>query len=193
MKLLSRSAIFGVMCLLTNLTFPTAHSSSPIYGSLDYTNGKVLFLGDVLKIDAGWCWPSKKPTQSLAKKRLEIYKSGRWQSVGKVVFLKSADCPSKSPYVQQFQWEVDEFGILSPDQISGVLRLRNSAVKPTIYSKVNVFESESAYQGKLKADEEAERKAKEKRAAEAGLMLMCLIKGGEWNSLAGYCVYPPGG
>ena len=192
MKLLSRSAVLGVMCLLANLTFPTAHSSSPIYGSLEYTNDEVLFLGDILKIDAGWCWPSKKPTQSLGKKRLEIYKSGRWQSVGKVVYLKSADCPNKTPYIQQFQWEIDEFGILATDQISGVLRLRNSAVKPTIYSKINVFESEVAYQGKLRADEEAERKAKEKRAAEAGLMLMCLIKGGEWNSLAGYCVYPPG-
>jgi len=191
MKLLSRSAVFGVMCLLANLTFPTAHSSSPIYGSLEYTNDEVLFLGDILKIDAGWCWPSKKPSGSTAKKRLEIYKSGRWQSVGKVVFLKSADCEKKTPYIQQFQWEIDEFGMLSPDQISGVLRLRNSAVKPTIYSKIRVFESEVAYQGKLRADEEAERKAKEKRAAEAGLMLMCLIKGGEWNSLAGYCVLPP--
>ncbi len=175
------------------MALPYAHSSSPIYGSLEYTNDEVLFLGDILKVDAGWCWPSKKPSQSLAKKRLEIYKSGRWQSVGKVVFLKSADCQSKTPYIQQFQWEIDEFGMLSPDQISGVLRLRNSAVKPTIYSKINVFESEFAYQGKLRADEEAERKAKEKRAAEAGLALMCLIKGGEWNSLAGYCVYPPGG
>jgi hypothetical protein len=193
MKLISRSAVFGVICLVANLTFPTAHSASPTYGSLEYTNDEVLFLGDILKIDAGWCWPSKKPSQSLAKKRLEIYKSGRWQSVGKVVFLKSADCEKKTPYIQQFQWEIDEFGMLSPDQISGVLRLRNSAVKPTIYSKIKVFESEVAYQGKLRADEEAERKAKEKRAAEAGLMLMCLIKGGEWNSLAGYCVYPPGG
>ncbi len=188
-----RGTILSVWILILSMALPYAHSSSPIYGSLEYTNDEVLFLGDILKVDAGWCWPSKKPSQSLAKKRLEIYKSGRWQSVGKVVFLKSADCQSKTPYIQQFQWEIDEFGMLSPDQISGVLRLRNSAVKPTIYSKINVFESEFAYQGKLRADEEAERKAKEKRAAEAGLALMCLIKGGEWNSLAGYCVYPPGG
>jgi hypothetical protein len=188
-----RGTILSVWILILSMALPYAHSSSPIYGSLEYTNDEVLFLGDILKIDAGWCWPSKKPSQSLAKKRLEIYKSGRWQSVGKVVFLKSAECEKKTPYIQQFQWEIDEFGILSPDQISGVLRLRNSAVKPTIYSKIKVFESEVAYQGKLRADEEAERKAKEKRAAEAGLALMCLIKGGEWNSLAGYCVYPPGG
>jgi hypothetical protein len=193
MRKVFRGTILSVWILILSMALPYAHSSSPIYGSLEYTNDEVLFLGDILKVDAGWCWPSKKPSQSLAKKRLEIYKSGRWQSVGKVVFLKSADCQSKTPYIQQFQWEIDEFGMLSPDQISGVLRLRNSAVKPTIYSKIKVFESEVAYQGKLRADEEAERKAKEKRAAEAGLMLMCLIKGGEWNSLAGYCVYPPGG
>lgn len=175
---------------MANLTFPTAHSSSPIYGSLDYTNGEVLFLGDILKIDAGWCWPSKKPTQSLAKKRLEIYKSGRWQSVGKVVYLESADCPNKSPYIQQFQWEVDEFGMLSPDQISGILRLRNSAVKPTIYSKITVFESELAYQAKLKATEIADKKAAEERTAIAVAIFNCVVRGGEWNSAGNYCINP---
>lgn len=193
MKKTSKGSILGVLVLILSMSLPYAHSSTPLYGSLEYTNDEVLFLGDILKIDAGWCWPTKKPTQTLAKKRLEIYKSGRWQSVGKVVFLKSADCQKKTPYIQQYHWEIDEFGMLSPDQISGVLRLRNSAVTPTIYSKINVFESQVAYDNKLKAIEEADRKAKEKRAAEAGLMLMCLIKGGEWNSLAGYCVYPPGG
>jgi hypothetical protein len=67
----------GVLVLILSMALPHAHSSSPTYGSLEYTNDEVLFLGDNLKIDAGWCWPSKKPTQSLAKKRLEIYKSGR--------------------------------------------------------------------------------------------------------------------
>jgi hypothetical protein len=190
MKLLSRSAVFGVICLVANLTFPTAHSSSPIYGSLEYTNDEVLFLGDILKVDAGWCWPSKKPSQSLAKKRLEIYKSGRWQSVGKVVFLKSADCQSKTPYIQQFQWEIDEFGSLSPDQISGVLRLRNSAVKPTIYSKIVVFESEAAYQAKLEADELADKKAAEERTANAVAIFNCIVRGGEWNSAGKYCINP---
>jgi hypothetical protein len=167
--------------LLVSLAMPLAHSSNASYDSLTEINSKVVFLGDVLTIDAGWCWPSKKPSHSLAKKRLEIYKSGRWQSVGKVVFLKSADCEKKTPYIQKFQWEVDEFGILGPDKVSGVLRLRNSAVKPTIYSKVNVYESEAAL-----------AKATEKKIDEAGQILGCLIRGGEWNSLAGYCVLPPG-
>jgi hypothetical protein len=188
-----RGSILSVWILVLSLASPYAHSADASYESLEYINDEVIFLGDIVTIDAGWCWPSKKPTQAIAKKRLEIYKSGKWISVGKVIFPKSDICQKKTPYLQQFQWEVDELGTLDPDQVSGKLRLRNSAVKPTIYSKVNVFESESAYQGKLKADEEAERKAKEKRAAEAGLVLMCLIKGGEWNSLAGYCVYPPGG
>jgi hypothetical protein len=192
MKLLSRSAAFGVICLVANLIFPAAHSSSPIYGSLEYTNDEVLFLGDILKVDAGWCWPSKKPSQSLAKKRLEIYKSGRWQSVGKVVYLNSPDCPSKTPYLQQFQWEVDELGIMNPDQISGKLRLRNAAVKPTLYSKVSVFESELAYEAKLKADEEADKKAQAENVARYMDVFNCFIKGGEWNSLGNYCVLPKG-
>ena len=160
---------------------PIAHSSNASYGSLTEINNEVVFLGDVITIDAGWCWSSKKPSHTLAKKRLEIYKSGKWQSVGKVVFLKSADCEKESPYIQKFQWEVDEFGMLGSNKVQGVLRLRNSAKKPTIYSKVNVFESEDAY-----------AKVKEKKVDEAGQILGCLIRGGEWNSLAGYCVLAPG-
>ena len=185
-----RGSILGVLVLTLSLVFTNAHSSSPTYGSLEYTNDEVLFLGDILKIDAGWCWSSKKPTQSLAKKRLEIYKSGRWQSVGKVVYPKSADCPSKSPYLQQFQWEVDELGIMNPDQISGKLRMRNSAVRPTIYSKVNVFESELAYEAKLRADEEADKKASADNVGKYMDVFNCFIKGGEWNSAGNYCVVP---
>jgi len=187
-----RGSVLCIWILALSLTVPYAHSASPIYGSLEYTNDEVLFLGDILKIDAGWCWPSKKPTQSLAKKRLEIYKSGRWQSVGKVVYLNSPDCPSKTPYLQQFQWEVDELGIMNPDQISGKLRLRNAAVKPTLYSKVSVFESELAYEAKLKADEEADKKAQAENVARYMDVFNCFIKGGEWNSLGNYCVLPKG-
>lgn len=190
MKCSARGSILGVLVLILSMTLPLAHSSSPTYGSLEYTNDEVLFLGDILKVDAGWCWPSKKPTQSLAKKRLEIYKSGRWQSVGKVIYPKSADCPSKTPYLQQFQWEVDELGIINPDQISGKLRLRNSAVKPTIYSKVSVFESELAYEAKLKADEEADKKASAENVGRYMEIFNCFIKGGEWNSAGNYCVVP---
>jgi hypothetical protein len=190
MKCSARGSILGVLVLILSMTLPHAHSSSPKYESLEYTNDEVLFLGDILKIDAGWCWPSKKPTQSLAKKRLEIYKSGRWQSVGKVVYPKSADCPTKTPYLQQFQWEVDELGIMNPDQISGKLRLRNSAVKPTIYSKVSVFESELAYEAKLKADEEADKKASAENVGRYAEIFNCFIKGGEWNSAGNYCVVP---
>ena len=89
------------------------------------------------------------------------------------------------PYLTQYRWEVDELGTVNPDQISGSLRLRNTAVKPTLYSKINIFESESAYQ-------EAERKAIEERTLQAGEMLMCLLKGGDWNSLGEYCVVPNG-
>jgi len=192
MKNSIRGSILSVWILVLSLALPYAYSSDASYESLsDINEIEVFFLGDVLTIDAGWCWPSKKPSQSIAKKRLELYKSGKWTSVGKVMFLKSDICQKKTPYLQQFQWEVDELGVMNPDQVSGKLRLRNTAVKPTIYSKITVFESESSFQNKLRADQEAERKAKEKRAAEAGQVLMCLIRGGEWNSLAGYCVLPP--
>jgi hypothetical protein len=183
-----RGTILSVCILILSMALPYAHSSSPKYASLENTNDEVLFLGEILKVDAGWCWPSKKPTQALAKKRLEIYKSGKWQSVGKVVFTKSTKCPVKSPYIQIFQWEVDELGMLSPDQISGALRLRNSAVKPTIYSKVIVYESELAYQAKLKADELADKEAAEERAATFIEIFNCVVKGGEWNSQGNYCI-----
>jgi hypothetical protein len=187
-----RSAIVAIGVLLFSMALSPSNSYESSYSSLSEVNEEVVFLGDVLTIDAGWCTATTKPTQSYAKKRLEIYKSGKWVSVGKVIYPKASICSKKTPFLQQFQWEVDELGVMNPDQVSGILRLRNSAVKPTIYTKLNVFESESAYQSKLSADEEADRKAREKRALEAGQILGCLIRGGEWNSVAGYCVLPPG-
>jgi len=192
----------SVWILALSMALPYAHSSDASYESLSDVNDEVLFLGDVLTINAGWCGPSKKPSESIAKKRLEIYKSGKWTSVGKIVFLKSEICQKKTPYLKQFQWEVDELGIMNPDQISGKLRLRNSAVKPTIYSKVDVFESRSSYQDKLIAegtaqaeqriaDAKAAKAAEDKKAQEARNQMnevLCLLTGGKWSPTAGFCV-----
>ena len=186
-----RWSILSVWVLALSMALPYAHSSDASYESLSDVNDEMLFLGDVLTINAGWCGSSKKPSESIAKKRLEIYKSGKWTSVGKVMFLKSDICQKKTPYLKQFQWEVDELGIMNPDQISGKLRLRNSAVKPTIYSKVDVFESRSSYQDKLRADEEARIKAEEKKAQDARKQMnevLCLLTGGKWNATLGICV-----
>ena len=79
---------------------------------------------------------------------------------------------------------------MNPDQVSGKLRLRNSAVKPTIYSKVTVFESELAYQAKLKAEKEAAEKATVQRVGEYMAIFNCVVQGGEWNSQGKYCVLP---
>ena len=181
----------SVWIFALSMALPYAHSSDASYESLSDVNDEMLFLGDVLTINAGWCGSSKKPSESIAKKRLEIYKSGKWTSIGKVIFLKSDICQKKTPYLKQFQWEVDELGIMNPDQISGKLRLRNSAVKPTIYSKVDVFESRSSYQDKLRADEEARIKAEEKKAQDARKQMnevLCLLTGGKWNATLGICV-----
>lgn len=102
-----------------------------------------------------------------------------------MTFVKSDRCQKKTPYLSQYRWEIDNLGALNPDSISGNLRLRNTAIKPTLYSKVHIYESESAYK-------EAERKEIEEKKLRAGEMLLCLIKGGEWNSAGDYCVLPPG-
>lgn len=169
---------------------PSSQAYENSYKTLSDLDYVTLFLGDILTIDAGWCWSSNKPSHSLAKKRLEIYKSGRWTSVGKVVFVKSNTCEKKTPYLQQFKWEVDELGLLNADGISGKLRLRNSAGKSTIYSQATVFESESAYQAKKQADEEAAKRAEAERVALLMRSFECLIRGGEWNSQDKYCVLP---
>ena len=197
-----RGSILSVWILALSMALPYAHSSDASYESLSDVNDEVLVLGDVLTINAGWCGPSKKTSESIAKKRLEIYKSGKWTSVGKVMFLKSDICQKKTPYLKQFQWEVDELGIMNPDQVSGKLRLRNAAVKPAIYSKITVFESESSFQDKSIAEAKAQaeqiiaaakaaKAAEEKKAQEARKQMdefWCLIVGGKWNATLGICV-----
>lgn len=191
MKSGMRGSILSSWILFLTLAMPYSFSAYSSYESLEYTNDEVVFLGDIVTIDAGWCWPSKKPMQSLAKKRLEIYKSGKWISVGKVIFPKSDICQKKTPYLQQFQWEVDELGIIDPDQVSGKLRMRNSSVKPTIYSKITVFESELAYRAKLKAVADAaaaKADADADAAADTGRRINCIVRGGEWNFAGKYCL-----
>jgi hypothetical protein len=117
---------------------------------------------------------------------------GSPKTIGKVMIPKSEICQKKTPYLQQFQWEADELGVMDPDQVSGKLRMRNSAVKPTIYSKVIVFESEESYQTKLKKDEEEAEKATVERIGGYMAAFNCVVQGGEWNSQGNYCVYPKG-
>ena len=59
-----------------------------------------------------------------------------------------------------------------------------------IYSKITVFESELAYQAKLKAAEIADKKAAEERTAIAVAIFNCVVRGGEWNSAGNYCINP---
>jgi len=106
--------------------------------------------------------------------------------------VKSEICEKKTPYVQQFKWEVDELGVLNSDGISGKLRFRNSAEKPTIYPRAVIFESEVAYQAKKQADEEAAKREEAERVALLMRSFECLVKGGEWNSQGKYCVLPKG-
>jgi hypothetical protein len=185
-------SILVSLMLLFNLNSFSAISYNKSYESLDELSDEVLFLGDIVTIDADWCWPNKKPTQATAKKRLEIYKSDKWRSVGRTIFTKSNLCKKKTPYLQQFQWEVDEMGVMDTNGISGKLRVRNSAVKPTIYSQAVIYESEFAYQSKLRADEEKAKKEAEEKLLDAYFIFECFVKGGQWNSQGKYCVLPKG-
>jgi hypothetical protein len=138
-------SILGSLMLLFNLNSFAAFPYNKSYESLDKLSNEVLILGDIVTIGANWCWSIKNPTEVKAKKRLEIYKSDKWQSVGRTIFTKSSLCQKETPYLQQFQWEVDQMGIMDNKGISGKLRVRNSAVKPTISSQVVIYKSESAY------------------------------------------------
>ena len=178
-----------LILILSASTLSTSPASAS-YSSLSDVDDEVLFLGDILTIDAGWCHTSKKPSNQQAKKKLEIYKSGKWTSVGKTVFTKSDSCGKKFPYIQRFQWEVEELGMLNTDQISGKLRIRNTSVRPTLYAKVIVFESVIAYQAKLKAEKEAAEKATVERIGGYMAAFNCVVQGGEWNSQGNYCVPP---
>lgn len=185
-----RLLVVWALCLMI-ISPSAANAYDGDYGSLDELNDEVLFLGDVVKISTQWCWASKKPTGTVAKKRLEVFVAGRWKAVGKNEYVKSGQCSKKYPFQQRFVWEVDVLGDVGADNISGKLRMRDSTSKPSIYVQSTIFESEVAYQAKQQAEADAAKRAEEERRAKASLMFMCLIQGGQWNSQGDYCVYPP--
>jgi len=184
-----RKIVITVTLALCSILFSaSAQAVESEYESLSQVDGQIIYLGDLVRIDANYCWATKKPTSANAKKRLEVFVSGKWKQVGRNEFIKSPRCSAKSPYIQRYVWEVDLLGESTPGGISGKLRIRDSSSKPSIYVQTTVFESESAYQDAEDAKADAERKLENERRLKAELMFMCLIQGGEWNSMAEYCV-----
>lgn len=182
--------VVAALTLHMSLVSPlTANSYDPEYGSLQELDQVNLFLGDVLKVETEWCWSSRRPSGATARKRLEIFSGNRWKPVGKTVFARSASCTKKNPFVQKFVWEVDVMGEIETGNFSGKLRMRDTAVKPSIYVQATVYESQAAYDAKVEADKRAEAE----RIAGYMAAFNCLVRGGEWNSQGNYCVLPPRG
>lgn len=172
------------LTLCLSLVFPL-NAEAASYAYLSSLNKESFILGDVLKVNANSCWSVKNPNNSLARKRLEIFVSGNWKSVGKVQFIKSKSCFEefpKYPYAQVFMWEVDRLGTLDQDGLKGTLRLRHSVNKPTEYAKIFIYESEEAMQ-----------EAREQRKADASAIIECeLFSNGQWDSTRKICVGKPG-
>ncbi len=187
-----KKTIWKVLLLTCCLVFIFPVGSSGDDGSYSYLEDlgdEVFFFGDQIEVDSGVCWPSSRPFGAVAKKRLEVFNGTKWSSVGKVKFPKSSSCTKKNPYMQTFVWEVDRFGMMNNDGISGKARLRNSAIKPSTYSQIIVFESEASYNAKIQAEQKAAEEKKRRDEYIAMKQFECLILGGEWNSQGEYCVY----
>lgn len=188
MKKKSWKVILLTLCLV----FSVPYSSSGDDGSYSYLEDlgdEIFFFGDQIEVESGLCWLSSRPSSAVAKKRLEVFNGTKWSSVGKIKFPKSPSCNKKNPYMQTFVWEVDRFGMMNNDGVSGKARLRNTVIKPSIYSQIIVFESETSYNAKIQAEQKAAEEKKRRDEYIAMKQFECLILRGEWNSLGEYCVY----
>ena len=175
MKSLPVTSLALVLALFSSQQVAIAENKA--IRSLKSLDAQSIFLGDVLSIGSGSCWKSDKPGTSLSRIRLQIFEGTKWKPVGKVKFLRELTCPKKYPFEQVFIWEVDRIGIPSKDYTQyGELRLRNRVNKPTIYIKIDIFESVDALED-----------WRQQRTLEAGDILMCTISGGQWDSQSKFC------
>jgi len=167
-------AVLITLVLPAGLT-PT-YADSATFSDISEIDQEVFYFGDILEIQGSLCYSSKKPTAKSAKQRLQIYLGTSWRNVGTVKFLKSSSiCGNKNPYLQIFEWEVDQLGTITDGR--GSLRLRDSTAKPSKYVQAYVFESR-----------ESATKWTENRGYEAERGFMCLISGGQWDSTRKICV-----
>lgn len=160
--------IFGIQPALANDYY---------FGAISEINKETFYLGDIISIETGICHSKSKPTTLSSKLKLQIYVNNTWKNVGINNFQKSSFCSKKTPYLQVFEWEVDQLGTIGSDGYSGTLRLRDATKKPAIYVNIKIFESA-----------ESEENAKAERIAEANLAFRCLILGGEWDSTRKICI-----
>ena len=151
------------------------------YTDLETFAGEPQVIGAVVRIGASWCWSAPRPTGAKAQKRLQIFVRDQWQSVGQVVFRKTAACSEKKyPYQHIFEWEIDRLGRLDDKMpYFGKLRLRETVSSPSFYANINIYESV-----------EAINRAREEKIANAGRIFECVILDGQWDSSRNICVKP---
>ena len=137
-------------------------------------------IGTVVRIGGNYCWSTPRPAGAKAKKRLQIFVRDTWQSVGTVVFRKTDTCTKKNPYLHIFEWEIDRLGSLDNKMpYFGTLRVREKTASPSIYAKINIYESV-----------EAINRALEEKITDAGRIFECVIFDGQWDSTRNICVKP---
>jgi len=167
-------SIMSSLCAFSSVQMANAENRS--YDGVSEINDEIFYLGDIVTIQSSWCYAAKKPTSKTAKQKLQIYIGTSWRNVGLIKFTKSPSvCDSKNPYLQVFEWEVDQIGTIIEGR--GSLRLRDSSSKPSKYASVYIFDSA------LSADN-----WRRNRAAEADQMFMCMIGDGQWDESRKICV-----
>jgi len=185
MKKVEMRALHLILALLFSLQSiffftPQASADQLTISSLIELKEEKLFLGDVVELQTGLCWSSKKPTGKLSKIRLQIFLDNKWQSVGRTKFVSDTQCTgnSKKVYEQVFLWEVDRLGELdSRRKYLGTLQMRNVATSPSEYVKVTILESR-----------EKLREYEASQSVEFFNWLNCQMNGGQWDETRGLCI-----
>ena len=192
MKKNKRTLSFSISILVSvSLIFPSSAFANSDYASIQDTDQEVLYLGDILQIGSGLCWNSKKPTHSKAKTRLQIFVSNKWQSVGKVIFIKDESC-KKNYYGQFFVWEVDRLGKQQENGISGKVLLRNITATPSEYSEIIIYASMAQYINEIAKLQKEKQKKEDERISGIIGVANCVASGGRWNFADNSCVpYKP--
>lgn len=173
---------FKILCLsVMSFFFVTsplevASAANRSLGDLSQIDDEVFFLGDIVKIQGSWCYPTKNPKDKAAKQKLQIYIGTTWRSVGTIKFIKSPSvCTGKNPYLQVFEWEVDQLGTIIDGR--GSLRLRDQSSKPSKYASVYVFDSAASSD-----------RWQSNRVSDAEQSFLCLVGDGQWDETRKICV-----
>jgi hypothetical protein len=154
----------------------SANAENRSLGDVSEIGEEIFFLGDIVQIQGSWCYPTKKPTNKAAKQKLQIYLGTSWRNVGSIKFVKSPSiCQSKTPYLQVFEWEVDQLGTIVDGR--GSLRLRDPSSKPSKYASVYVFDSAAASE-----------RWESNRDLTARQMMMCYLGEGQWDESRKICI-----